>query len=359
MEQIMRKITSGEALNLQEGLDLFEWPLWQLSKVAHEIKTKRFGNRVSFIKNYYINITNICRHACQYCGFRRNASDPDSYTLSVDDIMKKLDNAPETITEVWFSNGLNPKIPFDYFKNLLKTVKQKMPGVQIKAFTAVEIDFFSKLYKMPHEAILDQLIEAGLDRIPGGGAEIFDDDIRKKIDIKTRPEDYLRIHKLCHERDMPTSVTMLFGHIEQRQHRIKHMIKVRDFQSQSGGVQAFIPLAFQEENNPLARKGVRGASAVEILKTLAISRIMLPNIDHIQSFWIDSGANVTQISLHFGIDDLNGTMIEENIAHSSGAKSATYESSDNLIHWIESSGFEAVERNAFFRYLTHPKTESI
>jgi aminodeoxyfutalosine synthase len=218
----------------------------------------------------------------------------------------------------------------------------------VKAFTAVEIDFFARHFQFTHEEVLDRLIEAGLDRIPGGGAEIFDISIRKKIDIKTHPDDYLRIHRLCHERDMPTSITMLFGHIEQRHHRIAHMAKLRDFQDSSKGVQAFIPLAFQDAHNPLAKRGVRGPSPTEILRTLAISRIFLDNIEHIQSFWIDSGAETTQISLDFGVDDVNGTIIEENIAHESGASVSTYESSDNLRRWIEGAGYIPKERDCRF-----------
>ena len=351
MERVIEKALEGQYLNAEEGLRLYDLPLWQLARAAQEIKQRRYDNNVSFIKNYYLNVTNICRYACRYCGFRRNKNDPDSYSLTIGQIIDKISNAPEALTEVWLSNGLNPELPFGYFTKLLEAIKKAIPRVQIKAFTAVEIDFFSKHYSMSHEEVLDRLMEAGLDRIPAGGAEIFDDQIRKKIDIKTRPEDYLRIHKLCHQRDMPTAITMLFGHVEKRHHRLKHMIRVRDFQQDSGGVQAFIPLAFQDQNNPLAKKGVRSASPVEILKTLAISRLMLPNIDHIQSFWIDSGPEVTQISLHFGIDDVNGTLIEETIAHASGAGAKSYESSENLIRWIEDSGFKAVERDTHFCYL--------
>ena len=351
MSDIRKKAMSGQPLTLEDGMALYEIPLWQLGEIAHEIKYQRFQNQVSFIKNYYLNITNICKYACKYCGFRRSKQDHDAYSLSLSQIEAKLKNAPEKLTEVWFSNGLNPDLPFQYFIDLLKMVKSILPDVQIKAFTAVEIDFFSKHYQLKHEEVLDKLMDAGLDRIPGGGAEIFDDRVRKKIDIKTRPEDYLNIHRLCHQRDMQTAITMLFGHVETREHRLIHMLKIREFQEESGGVQAFIPLAYQDQNNPLAKRGVKSASPVEVLKTLAISRIMLENVDHMQSFWIDSGAEVTQISLHFGIDDVNGTMIEENIAHSSGSKTKTYESSDSLIHWIESSGFEAVERDCRFQLL--------
>lgn len=352
MSEIRKKSMSGQALSLEDGLALYELPLWQLGEIAHEIKYARFQNQVSYIKNYYLNVTNICKYACKYCGFRRNKQDQDAYSLSLSQIQAKLQNAPEKLTEVWFSNGLNPDLPFQYFIDLLRMVKSTLPGVQIKAFTAVEIDFFSKHYRMSHEDVLDQLMDAGLDRIPGGGAEIFDDRVRKKIDIKTRPEDYLKIHQLCHQRDMQTAITMLFGHVETREHRLIHMMKIREFQDRSGGVQAFIPLAYQDENNPLAKRGVKSASPVEVLKTLAISRIMIQNVDHIQSFWIDSGAEVTQISLHFGIDDVNGTMIEETIAHSSGSKAKTYESSENLIRWIEGAGFEAVERDCRFKILS-------
>lgn len=341
----MTRITETEALAL------YDLPLGELAQRAHEIKLKKHGNKVSFIKTYYINLTNICQYACKYCGFRRNKRQKDAYTLTHDHIRNKIESAPESLSEVWFSSGLNKDIPYQYYIDLLKTVKKTVPEATIKAFTAVEIDFFAKKFKKTHEEIIDDFFEAGLGRIPGGGAEIFDSEIRDKIDIKTRTEDYLKIHELCHKRGVPTSITMLFGHVENRKHRIKHMKILRDFQDRSKGVQAFIPLAYQDSNNPLAIQGVKGPSPVEILKTLSISRIFLDNIDHIQSFWIDSGAETTQISLHFGVDDVNGTMIEENIAHESGSKSSCYESTENLIRWIKGAGMVPVERDVRFNVL--------
>lgn len=351
IEQIEQTILNGNRIERDLAETLWDVPLNTLGTWANSLKRKRYGNKITFIRNYYLNFTNICRYACKYCGFRRNKTDADAYTLSLMEIQRKLETAPEKLHEVWFSSGLNADLPFQYYIDLLKTVKQSAPGALIKAFTAVEIDFFSKHYRKSHEEVLDQLIEAGLDRIPGGGAEIFDLAIRKKIDMKTRPEDYLRIHSLCHKRDIPTSMTMLFGHVEERHHRIDHLIKIREFQDESKGVQAVIPLAYQDSNNPLAKRGVKGPNAVEILKTLAISRILLDNVDHIQSFWIDNGPEVTQVSMHYGIDDINGTMIEENIAHESGAKSKKYESMHSLIDWIQGAGLTAAERDCRFETL--------
>ena len=339
-------------LTRSEALALWNLPLHTLGCMADEIKRTRFNDRVTFIRNYYLNFTNICKYACKYCGFRRNKRSPDSYTLSIEQISTKLQNAPEQLREVWFSSGLNADLPFSYYTDLLQAVKQVIPSAMIKAFTAVEIDFFSQRFNMSHEEVLDALIEAGLDRIPGGGAEIFSPHIRKQIDIKTRAEDYLAIHRLCHERGIPTSMTMLFGHIESREDRVDHLLQIRDFQDSSGGVQAVIPLAFQDSSNPLAKRGVKGPSATEILKTLAITRIILDNVDHIQSFWIDNGPEVTQISLHYGVDDINGTMIEETIAHESGAKTKTYETSESLIGWIQSAGLRAAERDCRFQVIS-------
>lgn len=351
---LVAKVKRGERLNPAEGLALYDLPVWQLGELAHDRKMEKFGRQVTFIKNYYLNFTNICQYACKYCGFRRNKDDHDAYTLKLDDIKAKLANAPEEIREVWFSSGLNRDLAFSFYEDLVRTVKATVPQAMLKAFTAVEIDFFSRHFKMSHEEVLDRLIACGLDRIAGGGAEIFDAQIRKKIDIKTREEDYLKIHELCHQRDMPAAITMLFGHVETRAHRIGHMEKIRAFQDRSKGVQAFIPLAFQDKNNPLAKRGVKGPSPVEVLKTLAVSRIYMDNVDHIQSFWIDSGADTTQISLHFGVDDVNGTMIEENIAHESGAETKTYETSQSLIHWIRSADMVPAERDARFNILETP-----
>ena len=343
-----KKISRGERLTAEDGLKLYDLPLSHLGVLANTVKEKRHGKHVGFIKNYYINFTNVCKYACKYCGFRRSLNDPGSYTLTLEQIRNKLLSAPEELREVWFSSGLNSSLPYSYYLDLIKLCKETLPKAMLKAFTAVEIDYIAKHFDKSHSEVLDDFIDAGLDRIPGGGAEIFDLEIRKKIDIKTRPEDYLKIHQLMHRRDKPSSITMLFGHIESRIHRIKHMETVRKFQDESQGVQAFIPLAFQDSLNPLAKRGVKGPSPTEVLKTLAISRLMLDNIEHIQSFWIDSGNEVTQISLDFGVNDVNGTMIEENIAHESGAKTASYEKSENLISWIKSAGKIPVERDCQF-----------
>jgi aminodeoxyfutalosine synthase len=350
---IAEKALTGQRISDVEGLSLYDAPLPVLGSLADTLKRGRHGQNVTFIKNYYLSVTNICKYKCAYCGFRRDKWDSDAYTQSLDQIAHKLQNAPEKLSEVWFSSGLNAEIPFEYYEDLLRLVKKTVPGAQIKAFTAVEIDFFAKQFKMTHEQVLDRLLAAGLDRIPGGGAEIFDEDIRKKIDIKTRTDDYLKIHKMCHERGLPTAITMLFGHVEERHHRIKHMVRLREFQDESKGVQAFIPLAYQDKNNPLAKRGMKGPSAVEVLKTLAIARIMMDNVDHIQSFWVDSGIEVTQISLHFGVDDLNGTLIEESIAHESGSKTQTYETSDSLQKLILDAGMNPVERDMRFNHLNH------
>ena len=350
-QRLVEKLEKNERLSEKDGLDLYNLPLSVLGFYANQRKEKRFQNKISFIRNYYMNFTNICCYACKYCGFRRNKGDTDAYTLSLEELERRLRSAPEKVSEVWFSSGLNKSLPFSFYIELIQMVKKTLPSVQLKAFTAVEIDFFSKHFKLPVEEVLDELMSAGLDRIPGGGAEIFDDRVRKKIDIKTRPESYLEIHRLCHRKGMKTAITMLFGHVEERSHRIRHMLKLRDFQEDSGGVQAFIPLAYQDKNNPLAKRGVKGPHPVEVLKTLSISRLLLDNVDHIQSFWVDSGEEVTQIGMHYGIDDINGTLIEENIAHESGSKTKAYEPTQSLIDWIEKGGLEAIERDAFFKTL--------
>lgn len=334
-----------------EAMKLWDEPLAELGRLADAAKKERFGDTVTYIKTYYLNVTNVCRYACKYCGFRRNESDPDAYTLTLEQVEKKLIHSPEKLTEVWMSNGLNPKLPFVFYEDLLKTIKRVVPEATIKGFTAVEIDFFAKHFKMSLEEVIDRLVEAGLGRIPAGGAEVFDLAVRKKIDIKTRPERYLEIHRLFHERGMPTSVTLLFGHVEERQHRLRHLEMIRNFQDQGGKFQAIIPLAFQDQNNPLGDRGVKGPSPVEILKTLAICRIFLDNVDHVQSFWVDSGEETTQISLHFGVDDINGTLIEENIAHQSGSNTATYQPSESLENWIRGAGFCPQERDARFNHV--------
>jgi len=351
-QKLIKQIKNRETLSTRDALVLYHWPLWKLARYALEEKERRFSQKITYIRNYYMNYTNICKYACQYCGFRRNAQAKDAYSLTIDQIKDKLSNTPETLQEVWFSSALNPDLPFQYYLDLIRMVKSTHPYVQLKAFTAVEIDFFSKHFRRSIESILDEFFSAGLDCLSGGGAEIFDKQIRKQIDIKTSPEEYLSIHRLCHQRGIKTNVTMLFGHVETLENRVNHLLKIRDFQEKNSGFQAFIPLVFQDKHNPLAKKGIKSPHSIDILKTLAISRLLLSNVPHIQAFWPDLGIELTQISLACGVDDINGTLIEENIAHESGSTTNRYEPHERLVEWIQGAGCVAVERDTQFRRLT-------
>jgi len=354
---IVDKLDAGERLSFDDGVRLFECSdLLALGWLANREREKRHAGRTYYNFNIRLEATNVCVASCLFCSFARlRPGDAGSYTMSLEQAWDKLrERAHQPLTEIHVVNGLHPDLPFDYYLEMLRGFKRIRPGIHLKCFTAVEIAFFADLYKMSDEEVLRQLQAAGLDSLPGGGAEIFAERVRRKIcHDKCGADRYLAIHKLAHGLGMRTNVTMLYGHIETKEERVDHMMRARDLQDESGGLQAFIPLAFHPDNNQMRK--LPAPSATDTLRVHAVSRLMLDNIPHVKAFWIATGVEVAQVSLWFGVDDLDGTVQEEKIYHMAGARTPEAMTTSAIRRLIRAAGRDPVERDTLYNVVTGPE----
>jgi aminodeoxyfutalosine synthase len=348
---IAERLDAGDRLRLEDGVRLFESPdLLALGWLANREREKRHGDRTYFNHNIRIEATNVCVASCLFCSFARlRPGDEGSYTLSLEQAWDKLrQRRDEPLTEIHVVNGLHPDLPFDYYTRLLSGFKAIRPDVHLKCFTAVEIAFFADLYAMSDEQVLRALMAAGLDSLPGGGAEIFAERVRRKIcHDKCGTDRYLAIHRTAHRLGLRSNVTMLYGHIETAAERVDHMIRTRALQDETGGFQAFIPLAFHPDNNQMRK--LPAPTASDTLRVHAVSRLMLDNIPHVKAFWIATGVDVAQTSLWFGVDDLDGTVQEERIYHMAGARTPEALTTGAIRRLITAAGRLPVERDTLYR----------
>jgi aminodeoxyfutalosine synthase len=308
-KQIFTKIFSGKRISAEECLILYnEASLSALGVAANYIREQKNNSVVYFNKNIHIEPTNICIHNCVFCSYARKKNEKGSWELSIDEIVNSISsNCTDSVTEFHIVGGVHPERKLDFYVELLTALKSAYPEVHIKAFTAVEIEFMAIASRCSFKETLSTLKNAGLDSMPGGGAEIFDKDLRKKIcPSKTNTENWLKIHETAHNLDIPTTATMLYGHIESYEHRVSHLLRLRNLQDKTGGFQAFIPLKYKKENNPLGLS--TEVSWVEVLRNFAVSRIFLDNFNHIKAYWPMIGKDLAQISLDFGVDDFDGTI---------------------------------------------------
>src|SRR5205809_6740951 len=352
---IAAKLDRGERLGLDDGRRLFDAPdLLAVGALANSERERRHGGRTFYNYNIRLEATNVCVASCLFCSFARlKPGDPGAYTMSLDEAWDKLRRrSHQPITEVHVVNGLHPDLPFDYYVELLRGFKRIRPGIHLKCFTAVEIAFFADLYGMSDEQILRELMAAGLDSLPGGGAEIFAERVRKKIcDDKCGTERYLDIHRAAHRLGMRSNVTMLYGHIETPEERVDHMLRARALQDETGGFQAFIPLAFHPDNNQMRK--LPAPSAADSLRVHAVARLMLDNIPHVKAFWIATGIEVAQTALWFGVDDLDGTVQEEKNDHMAGARTPEAMTPREIERLITAAGREPVERDTLYNVIQH------
>lgn len=350
LADIDHRLRSGERLDAADGLRLFECTdLLAVGSLANREREKRHGARTYFNYNLRLEPTNVCVASCLFCSFARlKPSDAAAYTMSLEQAWDKLRRrADQPLTELHIVNGLNPDLPFSYYTELLQGFKRIRPGIHLKCFTAVEIAFFADLYGMSDAQVLRELMVAGLDSLPGGGAEIFAERVRRKIcDDKCGTERYLDIHRTAHGLGMRTNVTMLYGHIETFEERVDHMLRARALQDETEGFQAFIPLAFHPDNNQMRK--LPAPSATDTLKVHAVARLMLDNIQHIKAFWIATGVDVAQAALWFGVDDLDGTVQEEKIYHMAGSPTPEGLTMNHLTDLVRSAGREPLERDTFY-----------
>jgi aminodeoxyfutalosine synthase len=293
--------------------------------------------------------TNVCEASCTFCAFQKlEEGMPGARTTTHQAAWDELENFPDPkLTELHMVNGLNPNLPFEWYEELLRGWKRVRPGIHLKCFTGVEIHYFAEKFGMTYLEVLERMRAAGLDSLPGGGAEILDEDIRRRIaQGKCTGAQYLEVHRVAHSIGMRTNVTMLYGHIETFEHRVDHLLSLRKLQDETGGFQCFIPLAFHNENNGLTR--LPEPTAYDDLKTLAISRLMLDNIAHIKAYWVSMGLDVAQLALRFGADDIDGTIVHETIYHSAGSDVPQGLKRDDLIRFIREAGRVPVERDTLY-----------
>jgi aminodeoxyfutalosine synthase len=357
LADIDAKLQAAERLTFDDGVRLFDCPdTLALGWLANREREKRHGARTYYNFNIRLEATNVCVASCLFCSFARlRPGDPGSYTMSLEEAWDKLrQRAHQPLTEVHVVNGLHPDLPFDYYLELLRGFKRIRPGIHLKCFTAVEIAFFADLYNMTDQAVLRALMEAGLDSLPGGGAEIFAERVRRKIcHDKCGTDRYLDIHRIAHGLGMRSNITMLYGHIETAAERVDHMLRTRALQDETGGLQAFIPLAFHPDNNQMRK--LPPPSASDTLRVHAVSRLMLDNIPHVKAFWIATGVDVAQMALWFGVDDLDGTVQEEKIYHMAGAVTPEFMTTSAIRKLIRAAGREPVERDTLYNVVTGPE----
>lgn len=354
LEQIKEKVFSGARLTAEDALSLFESDdIFTLGRLASYVSEKKNGKKAYFVVNRHINPTNICINRCKFCAFSRSKGESGAFELTLGEILKKL-RSPHSglntgFSEVHIVGGLHPDWSFEYYLKMIAAIKSEFPKLAIKAFTAVEIDYFSRISGLTVSEVLIRLKNSGLAAMPGGGAEIFAERVRKKLcPEKISGKRWLEIHKIAHSCGIPTNATMLYGHIEKYKDRIDHLMRLRALQDATAGFQAFIPLAYHPKNTEI---GGFYSSGIDDLKTIAVSRLVLDNFDHIKAYWIMLGEKIAQVSLLFGADDLDGTIIEEKITHSAGAMSSEGLTRQELAILIKKAGKQPVERDAFYKAL--------
>ena len=355
---IAARVDAGERLSFDEGMALYRHPDWfAVGALAHRVRARRHGDRAYFNRNLRIEVTNVCVASCLFCSFAKlEEGAPGSHTMTLEEAWAKLEaRQSDPPAEIHVVNGLHPGLPFSYYEELLRGFKRVQPGVVLKCFTAVEIHFFAQLYGMSHHDVLARLQACGLESLPGGGAEIFHPEVRARISgDKATAEEYLAVHAVAHGLGMKTNATMLYGHIETFEHRVDHLLRLREQQDVSGGFQAFIPLAFHPDGNGM--RHLPGPTGVDDLRTIAVSRLLLDNFDHIKAYWVSATPKIAQIALRFGADDVDGTIVHETIYKAAGSQSPAGLTESELVRLVQEAGFTPVERDTFYGVVReHPR----
>lgn len=359
LNELASKVEAGERLSFEDGMTLFATgDLPALGRLADSVRRRMHGRTTYFNVNRHFNPTNVCYADCKFCGFFRTPRQPDAYTHNIEDSLRIAGEAVgEGATELHIVGGLNTKLPFSYFTDLLSSLKREYPQLHLKAWTMVELDHFARFYKMTDEEVISRLKEAGMDSCPGGGAEIFREPTRSRICAhKTNAERWLELSGKVHSAGIKTNATMLYGHIETVEDRVDHLVRLREQQDATGGFQCFIPLAFYPPGTQLSH--LPGPTGVDSLKTMAVSRLMLDNFPHVKAYWVMLGKRLAQVALHYGANDIDGTITEGGELSESYSVESNGEvrmSKAEIIGLIEEAGLEAVERDTLYRRLA-PET---
>jgi aminodeoxyfutalosine synthase len=345
------KVEQGGRLDMEDGLFLSspDTPLHAVGELANYVRERINGNVGYYNINTHLNPTNVCVYRCRFCAFRSDLRDPKGYVMSDEQILARGQEAVENgCTEMHIVGGLHHQLGYEWYRGILEKLHNAFPQIHLKGWTAVEINWFEFLTKKSSKAILEDLRDAGLGSMPGGGAEIFHPEVRDQIcEHKANTHKWLEIHQSAHEIGLKTNCTMLYGHVEQAYHRIDHLLKLRDLQDKTGGFQTFIPLAFHPENTKLSH--LKKPSALMDLRTMAVSRLMLDNVPHIKAYWIMLGIGTAQTALAYGADDIDGTVRHELIYHDAGATTPEILTVDQIKQLILEAGREPVERDTVYR----------
>lgn len=345
LEPVWEKVSSGTRLSREDGLALFDsTDLLGVGRMADHVKSAREGDRVYFVINRHITPTNVCVLSCRFCDFARKKGDAGSYEHTIEDMLKMV---RDEVREVHIVGGHHPDWPFEYYERLIQAMHAQHPDVQIKAFTAAEIDYLWRRWKIEPKEALTRLKAAGLDSMPGGGAEIFSARLAKELRYtgKADPDRWCEIHGIAHSLGIRTNATMLFGHIETKAERVDHLLRLREQQDASGGFLTLVPLAYQV--GP-ARVVERQTPPTDSLQTIAAARLLLDNFPHIEAYWVVLGEDTTSVALHFGADDVNGTLEDERIQHMAGATTPAGVAREQLFRMIRDAGKIPVERDALY-----------
>jgi aminodeoxyfutalosine synthase len=352
LSDIRAKVEAGERLSFDDGMVLDQHAdLFALGELANRIRERKNGNFAYYNVNTHLNPTNVCVYRCVFCAFRADLRDPKGYVMSDEQIVERAAEAERRgATELHIVGGLHHQLPYEWYLNVVRIIHQAHPRLHLKAYTAVEWDWFSRLTNRPTRDILAEFKDAGLGSLPGGGAEIFHPEIRDRIcEHKADADAWIRIHREAHQLGLRTNATMLYGHIEEARHRIDHLIRLRELQDETGGFQTLIPLAFHPDNTKLGEDHkIQKASGIMDLRTMAVSRLMLDNFPHVKAYWVMLGIKIAQIALSYGADDIDGTVVHEKIYHDAGSDSPQEVTVAELRRLIEEAGRVPVERDTLY-----------
>jgi aminodeoxyfutalosine synthase len=349
LDDVAAKVLAGERLSPEDGLRLYETPdLHALGALANHVRERMHGDLAYFNVNQHVNYTNLCNKLCRFCAFQRLPGQDGAYLMTPDEAADKVRaQLHEPVTEVHMVAGVWPKIPYDYYLDLLRAVKAARPDIHIKAFTMVELDQIAKVAKRPLAEVLPELIEAGLGSVPGGGAEVFSERVRQATyHLKISGDEWLDIARTVHAAGLKSNCTMLHGHIETPSERVDHLDRLRRLQDETGGFQTYIPLSFHPENSEMS--DVAPPTALDELREMAVARLLLDNIPHVKAYWILMDVPLAQLCLSFGADDVDGTVVEERIYHDAGATTPQQVQRAELVQWIRDAGRIPVERDTLY-----------
>ena len=357
LEDIHGKVVAGERLSANDGRRLYRHGnLPAVGYLANLVRERMHGERVYFVRNQHLNYTNICNKSCLFCSFYALPKDPEGYVLSPDDIRTRMETYSDMpISEIHMVGGVNPRLPYAYYLEIVRAIKEMRPGVSLKAFTMIELEQIRRIAKKPMDETLADLKEAGVDALPGGGAEVFSERVHEELfQAKSDSDKWLETARAAHEVGLPSNATMLYGHVEQTEEKVYHLMKLRELQDETNGFLAFIPLSWHPERTAIEH--LPGPTGQMDLREIAVARLMLDNVPHIKSFWIMNTPAVTQVGLWYGADDMDGSVLEYEITRDPVTDRVQALSHPQMLDMISESGRQPVERDALYNVVDRPES---